>query len=88
MSFSRYKEAEAKLQVAVEPLGYAVTIEPITATDLYYSDGSAIYSHGKAVFVFKEKTKEFLVFLPDLYCYFGLPATLKEVLQNWLKEFV
>jgi hypothetical protein len=88
MSFSRYKEAEAKLQAAVEPLGYNVTIEPITATDLYYSDGSAIYSHGKAAFVFKQNTKEFLVFLPDLYCYFGIPPPLKEILTTWLKELV
>jgi hypothetical protein len=86
MSFSKYKEAEAKLQAAVEPLGYTVGIEPITATDLYYSDGSAAYSHGKAVF--QQGTKEFVVFLPDLYCYFGLPATLKEVLTTWLKELV
>ncbi len=84
MSFSKYKDAETKLQAAVEPLGYTVIIEPITATDLYYSDGSAAYSHGKAVF--QHGTKEFVVFLPDLYCYFGLPPSLKEVLQTWLAQ--
>ena len=84
MSFSKYKEAEAKLQAVIEPLGYTVTLEPITATDLYYSDGSAAFSHGKAVF--QEGTKEFVVFLPDLYCYFGIPPALKEVLMIWLKK--
>ncbi len=84
MSFSKYKDAETKLQAAVEPLGYTVTLEPITATDLYYSDGSAAYSHGKAVF--QQGTKEFAVFLPDLYCYFGIPPALKDRLTIWMKQ--
>jgi hypothetical protein len=84
MSFLLHKQAEIKLQQAIQPLGYTVSIEPIDGTDIYYSDGSAAYSQSKAVF--KNTTKEFLVFLPDLYCAFGIPTPIRDALLIWLKE--
>jgi hypothetical protein len=84
MIFSKYKEAEQVLQQSVTPLGYSVQIEPISALDLYYSDGSAASSYGKLVF--SQGSSEFVVFFPDLFCFQCVPITLKERIQAWLKQ--
>ncbi len=83
-SFSKYKNAESILQERIAPLGYSVTIEPISGTDIYYSDGSAAHSHGKAVFT--DKKSEFCIFFPDYYCFFSIPPSIKDELSRWLNE--
>jgi hypothetical protein len=82
--YSKYKEAESRLQKSVTPLGYSIQIEPITALDLYYSDGAAAHSYGKIVF--KKSSLEFVVFFPDMYCYHGISAQVKDLIYAWLKE--
>lgn len=82
-SFSKYKDAEIQLQGLITPLGYTVQIQPITGTDMYYSDGAAAMSHGKILF--KNETTEFVVFFPDMYCYFGVSPPLKEAIRAWME---
>jgi hypothetical protein len=82
--YSKYKEVELLLQQRITPLGYTATVEPITGADLYYSDGSAAQSYGKVVFT--SQTSEFVVFFPDMYCYYAVPTPIKEALEAWLKE--
>jgi hypothetical protein len=83
-SFSTYKDAEIQLQERVTSLGYTVQIQPITGTDMYYSDGAAAMSHGKILF--KHGTSEFVVFFPDMYCYVGVSAPLNEAIKAWLAD--
>jgi hypothetical protein len=83
--FQKYKDAESDLQERIAQLGYKVTIEPITGADMFYSDGSAQYSYGKASFT-DNKNFEFNVFFPDYYCYFAIPSSLKQELQKWVEE--
>lgn len=82
--YSKYKEVESLLQQRISPLGYVAKVEPITGTDLYYSDGAASASYGKVLFT--SQTSEFVVFFPDMYCYFAVPNPIKEALTAWLKE--
>jgi hypothetical protein len=84
-SFQKYKDAESALQERVAPLEYKVTIEPISGTDIFYSDGTVALSYGKASFTNKNQF-EFNVFFPDLYCFFSIPALLKKELEEWLEE--
>ncbi len=83
-TFPKYKQQEEKLQTLISSFNYTVSLEPITGTDIYYSDGAAAYSHGKAIFT-KDKS-EFVVFFPDFYCSYALPSSIINALQKWLNE--
>jgi hypothetical protein len=83
--FQKYKDAESVLQERISSLGYKVTIEPITGADMFYSDGSAKYSYGKACFT-DNKNFEFNVFFPDYYCFISIPSSVKQELQKWVEE--
>ena len=83
-SFSKYKDAESDLQIRMTPLGYTVQVQPITGTDIYYSDGAAAMSHGKILF--KHETSEFVVFFPDMYCSMKISPLLNETIKAWLAD--
>jgi hypothetical protein len=83
--YTDYKNAEETLQVRLRPLGYTVKIEPITGTDLFYSDGALVGYWGKISI--QSPQAEWTVYFPDFLCYTSLPSNLSELLQLWKKEF-
>ncbi len=73
------------LQVAVDPLGYTAALEPISGTDLYYSDGMVQNCVCKVVFTSKQDSLHQYNFFIPYFCFHTVPpAELKAAFDTWL----
>ncbi len=73
------------LQAAVEPLGFTAALEPISGTDLYYSDGLVQNCVCKVVFTSKQDSLNQYNFFIPYFCFASQPpAELKAAFDTWL----
>ena len=73
------------LQAAVEPLGFTAALEPISGTDLYYSDGLVQNCVCKVVFTSKQDSlHQYNFFIPYFCFHTAPPAELKAAFDAWL----
>lgn len=80
--YEKFKNAEASLQNRMESIGYSVKIEPITGTDLYYSDGLVSSCYGKVIL--KKDTLEYQIFFP-YYCF---DLTVSKDVEHEMKAWI
>lgn len=87
--YQKFKDAEGRLQQAIEPLGYSVKIEPVAALDLFYSDGLVASCYGKAVFTKKNlHYSEYQIFFPYYCLNTALPEELRTKFNKWTEEIM
>ncbi len=75
------------LQEAIEPFGYTAALEPISGTDLYYSDGLVQNCVCKVVFTSKQNSYiQYRFFIPYFCFHSEPPAELKTAFDDWVSS--
>ena len=80
-----YKAAEKGIQDRIEPHGYTASIEPISGTDLFYSDGLVQTCVCKLVFTSKQNSNiQYSFFIPSFCFHKEPPAELRRAFEGWM----